>query len=87
MYPYFEKIRARGRLSRFLGMAGYRKEWSFWFLVCAQHEWVVIRLEVMRVRVNGNGFGDRFKVKTLFTPRFLPLAIKSVGGTKRGKRM
>jgi hypothetical protein len=69
MDPYLEQIRAKGR---FLGMAGYRKEWSFWFVVCAQHEWGVVRREVMRGRVNGNGFGDRFKVKTLFTPTFLP---------------
>ena len=36
----------------------------------------------MRVRVNGNSFGDRFKVKTLFTPKFFLLAIRSVGGKK-----
>ena len=34
----------------------------------------------MRVRVNGNSFGDRFKVKTLFTHKFFLLAIRSAGG-------
>jgi hypothetical protein len=40
----------------------------------------------MRVRVNGNSFGDRFKVKTLFTPKFFLLAIRSVGGKDDANR-
>jgi hypothetical protein len=63
----------------FLGMGDRRRELSFWFVVCVcVHK---TSGAVIRVRVNGNSFGDRFKVKTLFTPsRFLFLAIRSVGG-------
>jgi hypothetical protein len=68
----------------FLGMGDRRKELSFWFVVCVcVCACACVRMEsgaVMRVRVNGNSFGDRFKVKTLFTPKFFLLASRSVGG-------
>jgi hypothetical protein len=77
----FRESKRRGL--EFLGMGDRRKELSFWFVVCVcVCACALTSGAVMRVRVNGNSFGDRFKVKTLFTLKFFLLAIRNVGVKK-----